>query len=329
MKTTLTLLLCSFMLGCGSHGSSGTDGGGGAPDLGGPSGPESYTIQFDPLTIPAGTERTQCIVRRLGNPAPLHVGSVHNVLGEASHHMVVYRVGDTAEQTSPFDCQPFQDTLTPGKGSPIMITQKHDDLLTMPSTVGYTLDANQMIRMELHYINATAAPVTLTASTTMTAAKDYQIEASFLLIGDPDIVIPPSQDVTLGPVFYPLDPSLAGSKFFALTGHEHKLGTDVKVAVATGDADPGTMVYDVPNWTWSEPATVVHDPPITISAGGGFRFTCKWHNPETNASAPPVKFGESANDEMCFFWAYYYPSKGTHVCLHSEAHGGVSNHCLQ
>ena len=31
-------------------------------------------------------------------------------------------------------------------------------------------------------------------------------------------------------------------------------------------------------------------------------------------TAAPVRFGESANDEMCFFWAYYYPSHGTHVC---------------
>ena len=33
------------------------------------------------------------------------------------------------------------------------------------------------------------------------------------------------------------------------------------------------------------------------------------------------KFGESANNEMCFFWAYYYPSKGAYVCVHTDAGG--------
>src|SRR5262249_23084200 len=132
-----------------------------------------------------------------------------------------------------------------------------------------------------------------------------------------------------GPVFYPLDPMYADTKFFAITGHEHKLGTNVQVSLAASATDPGTPVYDVPNWVWSEPATVVHNPPFSVPAGSGFRFTCTWHNPNTDPSAPPVKFGESANDEMCFFWAYYYPSHGTHVCMHSEKNGQTINHCIR
>jgi hypothetical protein len=324
MRTALALTLGLVTLGCapkgdGSHPDAGGVGGGG---------PSSYSVSFGPIVVPAGTESTQCMVKRLGNPAPLHVGAVHNLLGTASHHMVVYRVADTAEQTTPFACKPFQDTVL-GNGSPIIISQKSDDLLEMPAGVAYTLDANQMIRIELHYINATSSDVMLQSSTTMTEVTDYQWEASFFLLGDMDISVPSNSDATLGPVFLPLDPKYAGVNFFALTGHEHQLGTNVQVAVATGDSDPGTMVYDVPNWIWSEPATVHHDPPFTLQPGGGFRFTCKWHNPNPDASAPPVVFGESATDEMCFFWAYYYPSQGSHVCVHSEKNGMVSNSCFK
>jgi hypothetical protein len=60
-----------------------------------------------------------------------------------------------------------------------------------------------------------------------------------------------------------------------------------------------------------------------VPSGGGFDFTCKYFN--TNASA--VKFGESANDEMCFFWAYYYPSQGAHVCFHSAQYGNIDICC--
>lgn len=320
MRNVLVLALA--LAGCGGAGSPPPAGGGGS------AGPQSYSITFGPIVVPAGTESTRCIVRRLGNPAPLHVGSVHNTLGIASHHMVVYRVDDSAEQTTPFACQPFQDTVL-GKGSPIMISQKSDDLLQMPAGVAYTLDANQMIRIEMHYINATSSDVMLTSSTTMTEATSFSDEASFFLIGDMDISIPSNSDVTLGPVFLPLEPQYADAHFFAITGHEHRLGTDVQVAAAANGADPGSMVYDVPDWIWSEPATVHHDPPFTLAPGGGFRFTCTWHNPNPDLSAPPVKFGESANDEMCFFWAYYYPSHGSHVCVHSEANGTPSDRCLK
>ena len=35
---------------------------------------------------------------------------------------------------------------------------------------------------------------------------------------------------------------------------------------------------------------------------GGFDFQCKY---DEHHATQPVEFGESANDEMCFFWAYY------------------------
>jgi hypothetical protein len=329
MRTAL-ILVTAALVGCGGATKSpGNGGSGGSGGGGGSSGPQSYSLSFGPILVPAGTENTQCIVRRLGNPAPLHVGSVHNTLGTSSHHMVVYRVNDTTEQTTPFACKPFQDTVT-GNGSPIIISQKTDDLLEMPTGVAYTLDANQMIRIEMHYINATTSDVMLTSTTTMNEVTDYQNEASFFLIGDMDISIPSNSDVTLGPVFLPLAPAYADANFFAITGHEHQLGTDVQVATAANATDTGTMVYDVPNWLWSEPATVHHDPAFKLAPGGGFRFTCKWRNPNPDASAPPVVFGESANDEMCFFWAYYYPSQGgSHVCLHSDANGMSSNRCSQ
>ncbi|GAC1575053.1 MAG: hypothetical protein NVS3B20_06680 [Polyangiales bacterium] len=292
------------------------DGGGGA---------ESYTVNFGPITVPPHVERTQCVVKRLGNSEKIHAGAFHNVLGDASHHMIVYRVGDAVEQPTPFDCKPFTDTLDPTKGSTLMITQKRDETLALPKGVAYTLDANQMIRLEMHYINASAKEKTLTSSTTVTkvADADFQNEADFLFIGDPDISLPPGQKTTLGPIFFPLPKELADSKFFAITGHEHQFGTNVKVATASNDTDPGTPVYDVADWTWSEPKTVIAEPAFSAPPNGGFRFSCEW----TNTSSANVKFGESADNEMCFFWAYYYPSKGTKVCFHTAQGGPPVDFC--
>jgi Copper type II ascorbate-dependent monooxygenase, C-terminal domain len=286
---------------------------------------DSFTVTFGPIPVAAGYEHTQCIVVSLKNPTPIHVGQIHNVLGDASHHMIVYRVSDTTERLTPFDCQPFTDTLDPTKGSALMVTQKKDDLLSLPAGVGYTLDANQMLRVEMHYINPTGGPLTLTSTSTMIpiADADYHDEAGFLFIGDPDIALPPNASTKVGPVFFQLPAAYASAKFFAITGHEHQLGTNVQISTAASKSDPGTAVYDVPNWSWSEPATVVPSAPFSIPAGGGFQFTCSWNN----TSQKMVRFGESANDEMCFFWAYYYPSTGSTVCLHTDAAKGGADFC--
>ena len=105
---------------------------------------------------------------------------------------------------------------------------------------------------------------------------------------------------------------------------EHQYGTNVTVQTAANKGDPGTPVYDVPGWVWSEPATVQANPPFTLPPNGGFNLTCSWNN----TSGQPVGFGESANAEMCFFWAYYYPSKkGAKVCMHTEQFGGMDACC--
>ena len=315
MRTTFGFLAAGFVVAaCSSTGKTPA-----------PVASESFAVSFGPVTIPAGVERTQCVVKRLGNPETLHVGSIHNALGSGSHHMIVYRVNDAAEQTTPFDCKPFTDALDPNKGSPLMVTQKKDEVLTLPAGVAFSLAANQMVRIEMHYINPTSSDLTLMSTSTMSSIDPatFKDEADFLFIGNPDIVLPPHSKTTLGPSYF-APPSVWGdAKFFAVTGHEHQLGTKVTIETAATKDAPGTSIYNIPNWNWAEPTTARMDPPISLPEGGGFRFTCEWDNTTDNE----VKFGESANNEMCFFWAYYYPSHGSKVCFHSDKISGGINVC--
>lgn len=335
MKQPLSVVLSAALLaacsssstdpGAATSGGDAGNGGDTSVTTDGAAPPGSYSVTFGPIEVPAGRENTQCVVKRLGNLDKLRVNTVQNVLGTSSHHLIVYRVSDTEERPTPFDCQPFTDTLDPTKGSTLMITQKKEETLTLPKGVAYTLDPNQMIRLEMHYVNASAETKTIQATSTMIpiAEGEYQHEADFLFIGNPDISLPPASKSTVGPTFFKLPGEYADAKFFAITGHEHQYGTNVTVAVASSASDPGTPVYDVPDWKWSEPATVFQDPPFQVPAGGGFRFTCEYEN----TSKSTVKFGESANQEMCFFWAYYYPSKGAKVCIHTEQTGKPIDFC--
>ena len=278
--------------------------------------PGSPEIAFGPVNVPGGVEKTQCITKRLGNSKQLRVNRIQNRHGDASHHLRVYRVADEKEQLTPIDCDPFTDTIDPTKGSPLMVTQKAEEELALPKGVAFTLAPNQMVRLEMHYVNASAEAKSLKATSTFIEIPEpeFKYEADFMFVGNPDIKIPPKSKFTLGPTYLPLPETHEGIHFFAITGHQHKMGKNVRVDVVPAKDGPAKSVYDVKNWLWNEPETVFHDPPFDIPKGGGFRFTCDFEN----VTDKEVRFGEKANNEMCFFWAYYYPSMGSQVCFHTD-----------
>lgn len=330
MNRALLSLLFLAVVGCGGGTGGGDDDGDNrmdAPPLTG----DKYTLEYGPVTVPPGQEATKCVNLRLSNTTAIKVHQMHNVLAGGSHHLILYRDNmETTERATPYDCQPFTGALNlSGMVAPVMITQKKDDALTLPDRVAYTFAPGQMIRIEMHYINSTDTPAEIRATSDFYAVPDSEIdhEADILFIGTPDINIPAGATMDIQRYFTPsraqLD--LAGAKFFALTGHTHHHGLNVTVSTAESAGGPRTSVYAPSPFAWSEPETTVHRPEFTMPAGlqAGFDIKCSYKN----TSNQTVRFGESANDEMCFFWAYYYPSKGAHVCVRTEQLGGLDICC--
>jgi hypothetical protein len=273
------------------------DGSGGAP----------LTLEIRIEGVEPGVENTECVKVRLDNIAPIAIGRIVNEISSSSHHFVVSTVNEEEagdEAREPFACQPFRAPLT---GAPLAITQKHLDEYALPAGVGYALGVAQMMHLELHYINTTAGPVDIVAKTSLypLAEGELEHEASVLLVGNLGVQIPPNAEHTLGPTLQEIPATYAGVSFYGLTGHTHQYGTDVRVE--TFDAPGATPVprYVLPEFKWDDPEVVRFDPPFQVPSGGGFSYTCSWKN-TTNAT---ITFGESANAEMCFFWAYYFPRK--------------------
>ncbi len=302
-------------------GDGGGDGGGtvdaspvGTPDAFVPP-TGSLTLEWGPINVPGGDEDTRCIIKKLGNPEPIKVHQIHNVLGQTSHHFIVYRVADQPEQTTPVPCTPFEDSLNPANGSPLMITQKFDETLTLPDGVAFELPANATIKLEMHYINVQDGEREVHATSTFApiADEDFVAAADFVFMGDLEISLPPMQASTLpgSPSYLQIPAALEGANFFAITGHEHQWGTGVTVEAVAGEGQTGTMVYAPEEFNWDEPEVIFHDPTFQVPPGGGFNLTCEWFN----GSNETVTFGEGANEEMCFFWAYYYPSAGAFTCF--------------
>ena len=313
----------------GSGGAGGSASAAGGSDAAGGSGAgidyETYALEIGPIDVPSGVERTQCVTKRLGNPEPILVHRIDNHLSALSHHMIIYTTNATEEVLEPQDCSPFLDTLDPTKGAPLMVSQKLEDSLQLPEGVAIKLEQNQMIRIELHYINTSASADQITATSTMSVLPDelFQHEAGFLFVGNPDISIPPMSQHTLGPSHFLLPGDYSDANFFAITGHTHQWGTDVQVETADASGATVDSVYAPADFSWEEPETVQHDPPFSVPQGGGFNFTCSWNNQSTDT----VSFGESANQEMCFFWAYYYPNQGAKVCFHTDQVAGGLDLC--
>ena len=287
----------------GSTGGTGGTGGGGTVD-GGRSdagGSPTYDVVVGPVTLAPGEERTVCVDKKMPVNRPVDVVKIASEMTKGGHHLVFYKSAATVESTTPFACQTFRDILV---GTvPLFIAQKPSTELNFPTGVAYTMPASQMLRVELHFVNTTPQPLAVSGTVHLGEAKEGTItdHANLMFYGNVGILLPPQSMATVGPTFHAV---AAGRKIFGLTGHQHKLGTSFTIELAPDAFTSGPQLYK--NTNWEEPPLTIFNPPIAPTGTQGLRYTCTYNN-TTNGI---VTFGEGADQEMCFLWAYYYPDQG-------------------
>lgn len=255
--------------------------------------------------VQPGAEDTQCVQIRLSNTESVDIVTLHNKLSAGSHHFIVTALNDAAApEQSLTRCQGFGGAVT---GAPLAITQAHDDHVQLPEGLGYRLNPSHVIHLEMHYINTSDKPLDISATTDMfAAAKGAQLQpAAVMLIGTADIAVPPHSTMETGPKFLQLPAGMEGTKFFAITGHTHAYGTNVTVRLASAFQEPLMDLYTPAHFDWEAPESKPLTPHVSVPDGGGFLLNCAWNN----TSDSELKWGESALQEMCFFWGYYYPRK--------------------
>jgi hypothetical protein len=281
-------------------GAAGASAGGAAQ-----SGPAPFTYSIVIPSVAPGEEGTQCLNVQLPNTTPISITKIHDVLSEGSHHFIVSMVNDPMATVMPATaCKPFRTAL---QGGPLAITQRKDDTIVTPPGVGYGLSANQIISLELHYINTDTNMLQVQAQTEIYPAEpgaNLQ-DSTVLLIGTTNFSLAPQTTTSTGPRYIAMPSDLDGVNYFAITGHTHRLGTAVKVSSASSATATPTVLYAPPNYNWDSPSLDQLNPAVQVPSGGGFVLQCDWNN-TTNST---ITWGESALNEMCFFWAYYYPRK--------------------
>jgi hypothetical protein len=301
----------------GGGGSSGSSGSGGGFDAGA----TVTTLEsgIGPLALEPGEEQTQCIVMNLKNPEGGFVRRLRAELNEGSHHVIIYRSSATEEDLVAKPCSPLGGIFS--GDHPMMIAQQAKAELVFPTDesgtpVGLEIAPNQMVRLEMHYINTTSEKAEVGAKVLIdTVPLSTTVVTSDLAFwGTADIDVPANGTGDTGVKF---QRALAGTKSFALTTHQHHFGTRMRVWYASDASDTGSEpVAD--STSWSDPPLEILDPPLDFPTNGsaklstkGLAFRCEWKNTSPN----DVKFGEGFNDEMCFLWHYYFPSRGFQSCM--------------
>ena len=244
--------------GPGSGGGSAT--GGGTPwDPGGTL--TTYHAKFPNVSLPMGGENTQCITFRLDNASPVYVRRFHTTLTPGSHHMILYKSTATTEDTTPTDCQGLGGILT--GDHPVFIAQQALADLELPTDtdanlpVALAMEAHQMVKLELHQFNTTASTIVVSGDIDLNTipATTKVTEADLAFWGTQQINIPPHGEFDTGVHFQRGIPS---TKSFAVTTHQHHLGTEMRVWFGTGtDANKTQPLAD--SHSWSDPPLVLLD----------------------------------------------------------------------
>jgi hypothetical protein len=288
----------------------------GSPGDAGAAGP--LTAETGTIKLAAGQEITLCRTFRLGNGAPLLVRRITAELGTGSHHLILYRSADTQESPTPTECAPFGGIIGGGQ-VPIMIAQSAHDELSWPEGVALPIEAHQMVKLEVHFLNTTASDLEVRAEAKLEGVTEEPGEelakSDISFWGTTKISIPPNSTQDTGVLF---QSGIAGTRAFATTTHQHRLGTRFQVWYAASEAaDPSTTEPLADTTNWAEPPLYPLDPALSFDGQNGLEYRCEWKNPTSTT----VTFGESALQEMCFLWVYYYPSHGFDVCIDGTCYG--------
>jgi len=309
--TLLVVLACAACESPSTAGTSAASEDGGSDDaarvdLGAPS-EQRVSAAIGPIHASPGEEDTVCVTLRLTNATPVRIKAIRTHINAGSHHMIVHKSNATEESLTPAPCRPFIDF--DASSSPLFIAQQPETALEFPPGVAYALDAQQMIRIELHYVAYLETDVDVVGSVDLVLAAEGErpIDADLLFWGDADINLAPRAEGVVEKFFVAPTPTRISPDpvtLFALTSHTHSRGELATIEWTTSMTAPGELLHE--STSWAEPPLTILETPRTFASGEGLRLRCQYFN-DTDAT---IGFGEDFDQEMCFLWGYYYPSQG-------------------
>ncbi|MGZ3439975.1 MAG: hypothetical protein ACXVDD_10675 [Polyangia bacterium] len=281
--------------GGGGTGGTGGGGGGGTGGTGGGGGGNGNTvvIQTQPFTVQPGGEVFMC--QDFANPfggADAEISQIDSNMTPGSHHMLLF-FQDGATDSNVASCPALQF-------KPMLFgAQQPTTTLPYPAGVAALVKGTQGFHMQMHYLNASQAPLMAQVTITFTRATPGTITQHagvFFFNNVSGINVAPGttdNNVTASCTF-----PKAVNVMYA-TAHTHKF-TDSFTA-STG----GNTIYTTTSWDNSP--NQAYAPPLMLAQGAALSWKCVITNP--SSATQNLTFGESANtNDMCIFDGQYYPA---------------------
>ncbi len=259
---------------------------------------EGFRIQTPPITIAAGQEVTYCYYTTLNIPRVMGVKRWSSTMTQGSHHLIVF-FQDHSQPDGTIDqsCGGVGGSIT---NLPVWTYSAQTPIQEsmMPAGIGMQVNQGQKAYVQMHYFNASDAPIEASATIDAEAyaAGEAFTPAAAFVTYNTNINIPAgSTGMATGTCSVP-----AGTKFFTLGTHAHKRATLTRVSDGT------TMVFESMNW--EHPGARLWDAnPFFSFASNQLTYRCEYDNRTGPTSGMPVREGDSAaTDEMCMAVGYYF-----------------------
>jgi hypothetical protein len=219
------------------------------------------------------------------------------------HHMFLFQAFGRNEPDAPHEC----NTLIKTTWNPIWVANTGEHSLQVPTGTGFVIAPGTQYIVQLHMQNSGDEPLDIRGGINLTYEHDVAslIPAGMYGIGSFALEIPGLATNYQVPVSCTPDKDL---NVFGVLPHMHKLGTKIELQRTPIDGD-ASMFYKVDPWLFGDQPLDMLDAKIT--AGEKLDLTCTYTNPSNQS----VKYGESSDQEMCFFLLFYYPYDHIDGCV--------------
>jgi hypothetical protein len=261
-------------------------------------------VRLTPFDIQAGTEREVCQLIELPNTKELELRdlTIATPAGSeyGSHHFAMFLYSGGADEL--LGREPFDSAGCAGVGtsfvSPILaFVQRPRQRIRLPKGVGLRLAPRQRLLLNSHYLNGSRDSLQVDVAVNLRAARKRSIRhhARSFQLGTANISIPAGASGSASAAWvvpFPMN-------VVWLSTHSHKHTTSVTVDVTRSGGSPERQIE---TRDYTEPVVRRYAKPLRLETGDRIAWTCNYANTTPNL----VRFGVTAEDEMCFAVGFFY-----------------------
>lgn len=236
---------------------------------------------------------------------PVGITRVEQIAAEGIHHFALFQAFGRNEPEEVHEC----NTLVKQTWLPIWVSGTGAHELTLPAGTGFIIQPGTQYIVQLHLQNQGDEDLVIRGGVNLTYEWDTAAltPAGMYALGNYRVNIP-AQSTDYSVSVPDCSPGKQ-MKVFGMFPHMHKLGTKIDLTRTPVGASAAQPLYKVDPWNFSDAPFDMID--ATVVPGEKVHLTCSYANPYDR----PVGFGESSDEEMCFFVMFYYPYDFLDGCI--------------